>query len=201
MNAADFSALLLLATASSFTPGPNTTLSTALAANHGLARALRFVCAVPVGWGLMYTACAFGVGALVLALPWLRWAILIGGVGYLLWLAARLASSGAMSQVNRSRLSVGFLQGIVLQFVNIKAWMLALAVAAGFVAGRPDATLRFAQSLPVMLAFGFFSNLAYALIGSLLRGWLARGRRLLVFNRIMALALVATAGWIAWSAR
>ncbi|MEO8249842.1 MAG: LysE family translocator, partial [Burkholderiales bacterium] len=36
MNAADFSALLLLATASSFTPGPNTTLSTALAANHGL---------------------------------------------------------------------------------------------------------------------------------------------------------------------
>ncbi|MDZ4123587.1 MAG: LysE family translocator, partial [Hydrogenophaga sp.] len=39
MNAAEFSALLVLATATSFTPGPNTTLSTALAANLGLRRA------------------------------------------------------------------------------------------------------------------------------------------------------------------
>ena len=196
----EFTALLLLATASSFTPGPNTTLSTALAANHGFARALRFAFAVPVGWGLMYTACAFGIGALVLALPWLRLTVLVLGVGYLLWLAARLARSGTFAQVDRARLSVGFFQGVLLQFLNVKAWMLALAVTAGWVAGRPDAVLRFAQSLPVLLAFGLLSNLSYALIGSLLRGWLLQGQRLLWFNRVMALALVMTAGWIAWSA-
>lgn len=201
MNAADFSALLLLATASSFTPGPNTTLSAALAANHGLPVALRFVCAVPVGWGLMFGASSFGVGALVLAVPLLRYAILVLGVGYLLWLAWRLANSGALAQARGERLSVGFLQGVLLQFVNIKAWMLALAVAAGFVAGRPDAALRFAQALPVLLVFALASNLCYALAGSLLRGWLAQGRRLLAFNRVMAAALVLTAGWIAWSAR
>ena len=49
MNWQEFTALLVLATAMSFTPGPNTTLSTALAANHGLRRAMPFVCAVPVG--------------------------------------------------------------------------------------------------------------------------------------------------------
>ena len=43
----EFTALLVLATAMSFTPGPNTTLSTALAANGGLRRAMPFVCAVP----------------------------------------------------------------------------------------------------------------------------------------------------------
>ncbi|MDO9202113.1 MAG: LysE family translocator, partial [Hydrogenophaga sp.] len=64
MNAAEFSALLVLATATRFTPGPNTTLSTALAANLGLRRAMRFVCAVPVGWGLLFALCAGGVGAL-----------------------------------------------------------------------------------------------------------------------------------------
>ena len=53
MTSAELSALLVLATVSSFTPGPNTTLSTAMAANHGLRHALRFVCAVPVGWGLL----------------------------------------------------------------------------------------------------------------------------------------------------
>ena len=32
-----------------------------------------------------------------------------------------------------------------------------------------------------------------SLAGSLLRGWLAQGRRLVVFNRVMAAVLVATA--------
>jgi threonine/homoserine/homoserine lactone efflux protein len=52
-----------------------------------------------------------------------------------------------------------------------------------------------------MLAFGFFSNLTYALIGSLLREWLSgpneSGLRLRWFNRCMAGVLVLTAGWMA----
>ena len=55
-------------------------------------------------------------------------------------------------------------------------------------------------SLPVMMAFAFASNLTYAAAGALLRHWLAQGRRLLWFNRVMALALVATAAWMLWSA-
>jgi threonine/homoserine/homoserine lactone efflux protein len=47
-----------------------------------------------------------------------------------------------------------------------------------------------------MVAYGFVSNLTYAVAGSMLRHWLAHGRRLLVFNRCMAMALVATALWI-----
>ena len=49
----EFTALLLLATAMSFTPGPNTALATAMAANAGLRHSLRFVLAVPVGWCLL----------------------------------------------------------------------------------------------------------------------------------------------------
>ena len=90
---------------------------------------------------------------------------------------------------------------MLLQFLNFKAWMLALSVVAGWFAGRPDATARTLQVLPLMLAFGFVSNLTYATTGSLLRGWLAQGRRLLVFNRCMATALVFTAGWMLWSVR
>ena len=58
MTDTELTALLILATATSFTPGPNTTLSTALAANRGLRGALHFVCAVPVGWGLLFALCA-----------------------------------------------------------------------------------------------------------------------------------------------
>ncbi len=196
MTAAELSALLVLATATSFTPGPNTTLSTALAANRGLRGALYFVLAVPVGWGLLLTLCAGGVGSLVLAWPSLRSAIVLGGVAYLLWLARRLWGSGTLSAADAQGLDVSFGQGVLLQFLNIKAWMLALSVTAGWIAGQPDALGRYGLALPLMLFFAFSSNFSYALVGSLLRQWLAQGQRLLYFNRLMALALVGTALWI-----
>ena len=62
----------MFATAMSFTPGPNTMLATALAANFGLRRTLRFIVAVPAGWTLMMLASGLGLGALVSALPGLR---------------------------------------------------------------------------------------------------------------------------------
>jgi threonine/homoserine/homoserine lactone efflux protein len=200
MNWQEFTALLVLATAMSFSPGPNTTLATALAANHGLRRAMPFVCAVPVGWGVLLSLCALGLGALLLAIPLLGLAIKWVGVVYLVWLASKIARSRQLSEADAERLNVGFWQGAALQFVNIKAWMLALAIVSGWIAGRSDPGLRFAVVLPVMLAYAFASNLSYALAGSLLRQWLAgpagSGRRLVWFNRFMAAVLVATAIWM-----
>lgn len=196
MNWQEFIALLVLSTAASFTPGPNTTLSTALAANYGLKRAMTFVLSVPVGWGLLFTLCAAGLGTLVVQMPLLRHVITWGGCTYLLWLALKLTRTHTLAQADNSILSVTFLQGVMLQFLNIKAWFLALTVVAGWLAGRPDAMLRFGQILPLMLLFGFASNLTYALVGSMLRNWLGQGNRLAWFNRLMALALVATAVWM-----
>ena len=61
MSAAGVATLLVFCSAMSFSPGPNTTLSTALAANHGLRRALRFCVAVPTGWTLMMLACGLDI--------------------------------------------------------------------------------------------------------------------------------------------
>ncbi|MEC5211770.1 threonine/homoserine/homoserine lactone efflux protein [Polaromonas sp. CG_9.5] len=200
MNWQEFTALLVLATAMSFTPGPNTTLSTALAANHGLRRAMPFVCAVPVGWSALLVVCTLGLGALVVAVPLLSWSIKLVGVAYLLWLAFKISRSRQLSQADAARLNVTFWQGAALQFVNIKAWMLALAIVSGWIAGRADTGPRFAVVLAVMLAFAFASNLTYALVGSLLRDWLSgpagSGQRLLWFNRVMAAVLVVTAVWM-----
>ncbi|MDB5846735.1 MAG: lysine transporter LysE, partial [Rhodoferax sp.] len=196
MNPTEFTALLVLATAMSFSPGPNTTLATALAANHGLRRAMPFVCAVPLGWGVVLSLCALGLGALLMAVPLLGLVMKVAGVAYLLWLAWKLSQSTRLAEADTSRLQVGFWQGAALQFVNVKAWMLALAIVTGWIAGRDDAALRFATVLPVMLVFAFSSNLVYAVLGSLLRSWLARGNRLAWFNRAMALVLLCTAVWI-----
>ena len=201
MSTDEFAALLLFATAMSFTPGPNTLLSTALAANFGWRRAWRFVVAVPAGWTVLMLACALGLGALVVALPWLRGGLKAVGIAYLVWLAWKLAGTRAFAPVAAGRLAVGFWQGVALQFVNIKAWMLALALAAGWVAtaaghAAPNPGERLAIVCAVMIAFALTSNAAYALAGSMLRRVLAVGNRLLWFNRAMAALLLATALWM-----
>lgn len=201
MSPTELTALLAICTAMSFTPGPNTLLSTALAANHGLRPALRFCLAVPAGWLLLMLACGLGLGALVLSLPALRWGVQLGGVGYLVWLAWKLATASQLTRVDASRLTIGFWGGVGLQFINIKAWMLALTLSAGWVisaAGQPSTNPgeRLAIVCAVMVVFAFFSNASYAVMGSLLRKALAQGHRLLWFNRAMALVLLLTALWM-----
>jgi threonine/homoserine/homoserine lactone efflux protein len=154
---------------------------------------------------LLFTLCALGVGAIVVAMPALRLALQVAGTAYLVWLAAKLARSSSLTPAQADGLNTTFAQGVALQFLNIKAWMLALTVVAGWLAGRDNFWPRFAMVLPMMLAFGFFSNLLYAALGSLLRDWLSgpvlagvhTGKRLRGFNRAMAGVLVVTALWMA----
>lgn len=200
MPAQELGALLLFASAMAFTPGPNTTLSAALAANGGLRAAMRFVLGVPIGWGLLLGACVLGLGAVLDAAPTLRAAVKAAGLAYMLWLAWKLARGGAPAGArtgDAATLRVGFWQGVALQGVNIKAWMNALMISAGWITVDAHWVDRALQVLPLMMAYGFASNFTYALVGSALRHWLAQGRRLRAFNRVLAAVLVVTAGWMA----
>ena len=193
----ELAALLVFATAMAFTPGPNTTLSTALAANHGLRHAMRFVVAVPFGWGLLLLGCALGLGALLQAAPVLASLLKWAGLAYMLFLAWKLAQSAALGEADPRRFDMNFAKGVALQFVNIKAWMNALMISAGWITVAEPFWPRLALVLPLMMAYGLASNFTYALVGSALRGWLAQGARLLWFNRSLSLVLVATAAWMA----
>lgn len=199
MSSAELFALIALATVGTFTPGPNTALSAALAANYGLRRTLPFVCAVPAGWGILLILNAAGLGVMVLGFPPLRWGLLAAGVLYLLWLAWKLATTQHLSD-NTQDAIVGFKQGVMLQFINIKAWFLALSVVSGWVIGHDDTLARLIETLPIFMFFGLASNFTYAWIGASLRHWLrgpnGTARRLQWFNRIMAFALLATVVWM-----
>lgn len=197
MPPSEIAALLAYATAMAFTPGPNTTLSAAMAANHGLAHAMRFVLAVPFGWCLLLLACAAGLGTLVTTVPALGTAIRIAGAAYMLWLAWRLAQRvPPAADGARTPLDVGFARGVALQFVNGKAWINALTIAATWIAIEGQVAARLAWVLPIAAMYGFASNFTYAAVGAALRRWLAQGDRLLGFNRVMAVVLAATAAWV-----
>ena len=118
------------------------------------------------------------------------------GIGYLLWLAWKLSGSGQLAQARPAQLQISFAQGVLLQFINIKAWFLALTIVAGWVAGQANFAERMLVVLPVMASYAFCSNQSYSCIGAALRQWQAHGRSLLWFNRLMAALLVGTAAWM-----
>jgi threonine/homoserine/homoserine lactone efflux protein len=153
--------------------------------------------AVSFGWGLLLLGCALGMGALLQAAPVLAGLLKWAGLAYMLTLAWKLSQSATLSDADPRRFDMTFTKGVALQFVNIKAWMNALMISAGWVTVAQPMWPRLALVLPLMMAYGLASNFTYALLGSVLRAWLSQGARLLWFNRSLSLVLVATALWMA----
>ncbi|UIF87817.1 LysE family translocator [Cupriavidus sp. UYPR2.512] len=200
LTAAQFLALLTLLTVGLFTPGPNTTIAAVTGANFGLRATLPHCVGVAFGFASILALCALGVGALILGQPALAAIVHLAGVAYLLWLAWKIARSTVLAQKQVLRpLSVW--QSAVLQYANIKAWMLALAVAASYMTGAPAPVQRVLLVCGVFAVLGFVSNGVYGVLGASLRQWLQQGQRVRWFNRAMGAALALTALWIAVSAR
>ncbi|MCU0949913.1 MAG: LysE family translocator [Burkholderiaceae bacterium] len=190
-------ALITLAVAGSFTPGPNNTIATVTGANHGLRATLPHVLGVPFGFGSMLVAGSLGVAALLIAHPLLGAAIKWIGIAYLLYIAWLVARAGSLGERRLAR-PLTFWQSAAFQYANPKAWMLAAATAGTFMAGRVDA-LRTAIIVAVFALAAVLSLLLWGALGAALHDWLRHGQRLQWFNRAMGLLLAATALWMARS--
>lgn len=199
LSMAQFLALVTLLAVGAFTPGPNTTVAAVTGANFGLRATLPHCIGVSVGFASIIALCATGVGALILASPMLAAAIRVVGVLYLLWLAQRIARSTSLAEKNVLK-PMNVWQSIAMQFANIKAWMMALAVAASYMGNAPSLGQRVLLVSALFAAFGFFSNGAYGVLGASLRQWLMHGNRVRWFNGAMGLALALTALWMAVAA-
>ena len=192
--------LVIFTAAMSFSPGPNTMLTTAIATNEGVRKTIPFALAVPVGWLVIMLSCGLGIGTVVIEIPSLRLGIKLLGCAYLMWLSYKLCKSKQLLEVNASKLNVNFPKGVLLQFLNIKVWLLAITItgtwiidANGQTATNPNE--RLALACAVVMFFAFTSNMTYALAGALFRTWLGSGNRLAIFNYFLALVLMLTALW------
>ena len=195
MSTAEWFALLTLCTAASFTPGPNTTLSTSMAAGHGLRATLPFIFGVSAGWSVLLVLSVTGASAVLLEHPVMRPVLVIAGVWYLLWLAQRIYRSATI-QIAHAVQPIGFKGGVALQFLNIKAWFLAMTISSGWLIGHADIVARGLAVWPVVAAFAFSSNFTYAMVGASLQKFLQTGSRLRVFNTVMSLTLAILAVWL-----
>lgn len=194
MPADQLLALVTFALVGSFTPGPNNTLATVTAANHGFRATVPLMCGVPFGFATLLLAGSIGVAAVLLAHPVLGQFIKWLGIAYLLAIAWQVARAGSLGERQVAR-PLGFWQSAAFQYANPKAWMLAAATAATFVSGGPDA-VRTGIIIGVFCTAAFASLVTWAGTGAALRAWLTQGWRLRAFNLMMGVLLALTAVWM-----
>jgi threonine/homoserine/homoserine lactone efflux protein len=185
-------ALTLFTFATAFTPGPNNIMVTASGVNFGFARTIPHMAGITVGFMVLVTACAAGLGALFTAVPALQLALKIIGALYMLWLAWKVANARPSGdEPGDMARPLTFLQAAAFQWVNPKAVVIGLTAISLYV--RPDH--RVTDVLIVLSLFGLFTALTvitWTGFGVALRGVLRDPRRARVFNVVMALLLVAS---------
>ena len=186
-----FLALVVFAFTTSITPGPNNMMLFASGVNFGFVRTIPHMCGIGAGFLVLLLAVGFGLGALLETVPWLYTLLKFTGGAYLLWIAWKIGTSRSLGEGSAGARPMTFLQAAAFQWVNPKAWVMAVSAMATYT----DAGNYTASVLLVGVAFAlvnFPSVSTWAAFGSALRQWLSDPVRLKWFNISMALLLVAS---------
>jgi threonine/homoserine/homoserine lactone efflux protein len=196
--------LTLFMFVSSITPGPNNLMLLASGLRFGFARTVPHLLGITGGMLALLAVAGAGVGALLQASPGAGNVLTLLCCAYLLWLAlGLLRAADAPADETAARLRpLRAWEAVLFQFVNPKAW--AIAVAACAISARLPLPLE--ARITLLAAVTVTVNLpcvsVWALFGRSLRRYLHIARMRQVFNLAMAALVVATALWMAapmWS--
>lgn len=194
------SALAAFAFVTVITPGPNNLMLMASGTNFGLRRSIPHMLGVGLGFPAMVVCVGLGVMKLFDLWPLSYTLLKAVSVVYLLWLAWKIAH--AAPPRTAEGLSEGrpltFLESAAFQWVNPKAWSMALSAITLYASGRDLAAVLWVAG--VYVACGTISTTSWTVLGQQLRRLLRSPARLRVFNWAMAGLLVATLIPVLWPA-
>ncbi|SCZ49211.1 LysE family translocator [Epibacterium ulvae] len=185
-----FIALAGFAFGTVITPGPNNLMLMTSGANFGFKRSLPHILGVGLGFPLMILPVGLGVMQLFDLFPALNWILTILSVVYMLWLAWKIAHAAAPKQGEANGKPLTFLQACAFQWVNPKAWAMALGAVTLYAASRDLQAVLWVSGTYVMM--GCISTTTWTVLGQQLRRILTNPQRLRAFNWSMAALLVCS---------
>jgi threonine/homoserine/homoserine lactone efflux protein len=186
----DYLSLILFTLATCGTPGPNNTLVMASGASYGFRRSLPAVIGINTGFPVMVMVIGLGLGGFLQ-----RWPVVLDvlrpiGVGYLFYLAYRIATA----PVGRERVSAGaplsFLRSALFQFVNPKAWVMVVGAIITFSSRNEPLLLQILLIAVIFVVFGAPCTTAWCLAGAGLHRAIRRPIQLRLVNVVLAGLLV-----------
>ncbi len=173
------------------TPGPNNMMLLASGANFGYRPTIPHLVGISVGFGLMVVLVGMGLMGLFELIPPLQWVLKTASVAFLLWLAWKIAHAAAPgSQARAPARPITFLQAAAFQWVNPKAWTMALTSIAAYAPER--SLVAVAVVAAMFLVLNLFSGSFWMLLGREARRLLSNPARRAAFNWTMAGLLLAT---------
>ena len=183
-----FLALLGFACVTSVTPGPNNMMLMASGANFGFQLSLPHMLGISLGHALMVFLVGMGLAGAVHAVPGLLTGMKIASVLYMLWLAWKISRSAAPGEGRAGGKPFSFLQAAAFQWVNPKAWAMALGATSAY---APDGSVRSYLVVAAVFAMVNLPSVSlWAIAGQNIRRLLSSPSRLRAFNWVMAGLLI-----------
>jgi threonine/homoserine/homoserine lactone efflux protein len=174
------------------TPGPNNIMLMASGINYGVRRTIPHALGVWLGWPVMVLMVGLGLGQVFAAVPLALTILKFASAAYMLWLAWKVAMARPAAD---GQAAVGdpmtFMQAALFQWVNGKAWFMAVSTIGAFTLAQAYASSVAAIVTAYMLV-GVVSISAWVLFGAGLRALLTDPRWYRWINLALALALVVS---------
>jgi threonine/homoserine/homoserine lactone efflux protein len=188
---------ILFSIVTSVTPGPNNTIATVTGVYHGFKAELPHIVGVIIGFSSMMFLTCFGVSQVLQRFPQILHVLSIGACGYLLWMSYQLCRSTKLSDRDVPQ-PLTLWQAVLFQYMNPKAWTMALGAASGWLTKSSQPLATIALMCVISAIASTVSLSSWAFVGSKIRYWLQIGTRLKWFNRIMAFGLASSTLSLLW---
>jgi len=181
--------LMVFTFVASITPGPNNIMLFASGINHGVKKSLPHYFGICIGFLILVAAVGFGLGTLFKQSPFLHQVLKIFGALYLAYFSWKIGSANSAYGSSEIRSPITFLEAALFQWVNPKAWVIAIGAIATFTIQS-----RIAASIATIIVMYFFMGLLamgiWLTLGASLQRFLNSNKRRRLFNISMAILLL-----------
>lgn len=178
------------ALAASISPGPVNVVCFSSGLRHSIPQGLIFVSGATLGFIALFLCVGFGLHSVLVSLPgferWLNWA----AIAFLLYLSYRLARDDGRVVTSGLDSAPGFLTGVLMQWLNPKAWLASASGIAAFTQGADTQQIWLFAALYLPICWLSLSCWIYA--GVFLRHQVQQSRILRTINRTLAALLAAS---------
>lgn len=189
-------ALAVFAFVSSITPGPNNLMLMASGANFGFVRTIPHMAGVALGFVFMVVLVGLGLSQIFETYPISHMILKVLSVAYLLFLAWKIANAAPIGGRDAAGSPMTFLQAAAFQWVNPKAW--AMALTAVTVYAPSNSALGMVIVAAVFGTINLPSIGSWTLLGQQIARVLTNTKRLVAFNWTMAVLLVLSLYPVLW---
>ena len=186
----EYLAIILFAIATCVTPGPNNTMIMTSGLNYGIQRSMPHYLGIILGFPAMVVAVGLGLASLFEQYAVLHLLLKIAGASYLTFLAWKIASAPVSDLSVTEGKPFTFFQAAAFQWVNPKAWVLAVGATATYTVVGSDYGLQVLVIAVIFLIFGAPCIMLWLWFGASLKRFLQKPESVKYFNYTMAALLI-----------